>query len=33
VKLLLMLQSIDLQNLAKFGHQEGNQFEYQSVGV
>jgi hypothetical protein len=33
VKFLLVFQSVDLQNLVKFWHQEGHQFEYQSVGV
>jgi hypothetical protein len=33
VMFLLVSQAIDLQNLAKFGHQEGHQFEYQRLGV
>jgi hypothetical protein len=33
MKLLLVVQSIDLQKLAKFGRPEGPQFEYQCVGV
>jgi hypothetical protein len=31
--LLYVFQSVDLQNLIKFRHQEGHQFEYQSVDV
>jgi hypothetical protein len=33
VKLLLVFQSVDVQNFTKIGDQEGHQFEYQSVGV
>jgi hypothetical protein len=33
VKFLFVLQSVDLQNLMKFGHKEDHQFEYQSVSV
>jgi hypothetical protein len=28
-----MFQTIDLQNLDKFGHQEDHYFEFQSLGV
>jgi hypothetical protein len=31
VKLLLVFQDIDLQNLANFGHREGHQFELQNL--
>jgi hypothetical protein len=32
-KLLHLFQSLDLQNLVKFGHHEGHQFKYKNVGV
>jgi hypothetical protein len=32
-KLFLVLLTIPMKKLVKFGHHEGHQFEYQSVGV
>jgi hypothetical protein len=31
VKLFLVFQNVYRQNLANFGHQEGHQFEFQSL--
>jgi hypothetical protein len=33
VKLLLVSQTVDMKNVANYGHQEGNQFEFQSSGI
>jgi hypothetical protein len=31
VKFILVFHNIDLQNLAKFGHWEGQQFEFENL--